>query len=139
MFQDVTIKAMVPGARITIGNDVGMSGVSISCRTQITIGDNTLLGSGAVITDNDAHGIHPDFRNNQGAIKAKPVHIAKDVFIGARSLILKGVTIGEGAVVGAGSVVSKDVPSMAIVAGNPARIVGDVRDPKFQYSSSLKN
>ncbi|CAG5072005.1 2,3,4,5-tetrahydropyridine-2,6-dicarboxylate N-acetyltransferase [Dyadobacter sp. CECT 9623] len=138
VFQKVTLKATAPGARIVIGNDVGMSGVSISCRVSVTIGHETLMGSGAVVTDNDAHGIHPDFRTNQSAIIAKPVNIGDRVFIGARSIILKGVTIGEGAVVGAGSVVSKDVPPMAIVAGNPARIIGDVRDPKFSSPFIVK-
>lgn len=136
VFQSVTIKATKQGATIRIGNDVGMSGVSISCRSEIIIGNHVLMGSGAIITDNDAHGIHPNYRNDQNAIISRPVIIGDRVFIGARAIILKGVSIGDGAVVGAGAVVSKDVPSMAIVAGNPATIIGDVRDPKFLYSSS---
>jgi len=134
VFQSVTIKAMCAGAKITIGHNVGMSGVSISCRQEVKIGDQTLMGSGSVITDNDAHGIHPDFRNDHAYILSKPVIIEKNVFIGARAIILKGVTVGEGAVIGAGAVVSRDVPAMAIVAGNPAKIVGDVRDKKFMHS-----
>jgi acetyltransferase-like isoleucine patch superfamily enzyme len=132
VFQRVTIKLMTRNSRVIIGDDVGMSGVSISCRQQVIIGNNTLMGSGSVITDNDAHGIHPDFRNDADSILVKPVIIGNKVFIGARAIILKGVTIGDGAVVGAGAVVSRDVPAMAIVAGNPAKVVGDVRDPKFQ-------
>ncbi|WP_275978146.1 acyltransferase [Dyadobacter chenhuakuii] len=129
--QKVTIKAIKPLAYISIGDDVGMSGVSISCFEQVTIGSRTLLGSGCVITDNDAHSIHPDFRTDPRYVPSKPVYIGENVFIGARAIILKGVTIGEGAVVGAGAVVVRDVPAMAIVGGNPAKVIGDVRDPKF--------
>lgn len=131
VFQKVTIKAIRPTSRIIIGNNVGMSGISISCLNHISIGNNTLLGSGCIITDNDAHGIHPDFRNSPDHILTEPVSIGEDVFIGARAIILKGVSIGNGAVVGAGAVVARDVEAMSIVAGNPAKKVGDVRDKKF--------
>lgn len=60
-----------------------------------------------------------------------PVTIGDKVFIGARAIILRGVTIGNGAVIGAGAVVAKDVPPMAIVAGNPAKVIGNVLDEKF--------
>jgi acetyltransferase-like isoleucine patch superfamily enzyme len=131
VFQKTTIKLLRKGAIVTIADNVGMSGVSISCLTKIEIGKNTLLGSGSVITDNDAHGIHPDFRNDPNFILTVPVKVGNDVFIGARALILKGVTIGDGAVVGAGSVVTKDVRPRMIVAGNPAKEIGNVDDPRF--------
>lgn len=57
---------------------------------------------------------------------AKPVHIGKNVWIGSNSTVLPGITIGENAVVGAGSVVTKDVPPMTVVAGNPARIIKEI-------------
>ena len=98
----------------------------------IRIGNNVLIGSGALITDNDAHGIHPEHRNNVRHILIAPIEIKDNVFIGARSIILKGVVIGEGAIVGAGAVVTRNVPDFAIVAGNPAKIIGDVRDEKFK-------
>lgn len=123
VFQKVIIKSLSPNSKIKIGNNVGMSGVSISCSKSITIGDNTLLGSGVLITDSDAHSILYQHRNDPEYIVSKPVNIGKDVFIGARAIILKGVTIGDGAVIGAGSVVSQNVDSLTIVAGNPARFV----------------
>ncbi|OQY60342.1 MAG: acyltransferase [Desulfobacteraceae bacterium 4572_88] len=128
VFQPVTIKTLRPESRITIGNNVGISGATISSAANVDIGDNVLIGSGAMITDNDAHPINPEKRMSEAfeAI-AKPVKIENDVFIGARSVILKGVTIGKGSVVGAGSVVTNDVEAYAIVAGNPARKVGDSR------------
>ncbi len=131
VFQKTTIKLLRKGATVTIGDHVGMSGVSISCLTKIEIGRNTLLGSGSVITDNDAHGIHPDFRNDPKYIMTLPVKVGNDVFIGARAIILKGVAIGDGAVVGAGAVVTKDVKPRMIVAGNPAKEIGCVDDPRF--------
>lgn len=133
VFQKVTIKAVLPSATIVIGDDVGMSGVSISCFRRISIGDRTLLGSGVVITDNDAHGIHPALRNKLEHIAIKPVMVGDDVFIGARSIVLKGVKIGNGAVVGAGSVVTKDVPAMTIVAGNPAKVIGKINIQSSEY------
>lgn len=114
------------GARIKIGDYVGISGAAISSAESITIGDYVLIGSGCLITDSDAHPLNPDVRRNGGGGVAKPIVIESDVFIGARAIILKGVTIGHGAVVGAGSIVTKDVPSRAIVAGNPAKVIGRV-------------
>lgn len=132
VIQKVTIKALMPESELTIGSNVGMSGAVISCALKITIGNNILIGSGVLITDSDAHGISPIHRENPNKILKKPVVIENDVFIGARSIILKGVTIGVGSVIGAGSVVARDVEPYSIVAGNPAQKVGDVRDQRYQ-------
>lgn len=123
VIQRVVIKALGPEGRVSIGNNVGISGATISARKSISIGNNVLIGSGALISDNDAHPIHPDDRKDPSKTACAPVLIGDDVFIGARSMILKGVTLGRGAVVGAGSVVSKNVPEMTVVAGNPAKVV----------------
>lgn len=112
-----------PGAHILIGDNVGISGSTISSTKRIFIGNNVLIGSGCVICDSDAHPIHPLDRQNHELTKSSPITIGNNVFIGARSIILKGVTIGEGAVIGAGSVVTKDVPSMCVYAGNPATLI----------------
>ena len=112
------------GARLTIGDNVGISGSTINCATSITIGNNTNIGSGCIITDTDSHPIHWMVRRkNAEPAPTKPIIIGDDVFIGARSIILKGVTIGDGAVIGAGSVVTKDVPSRVVACGNPAKVV----------------
>lgn len=89
------------------------------------IGNNGLIGSGYLITDSDACPIDSDARiqNLPNTTKQSPVEIEDDVFIGARSIILKGVKIGKGSIVGAGSVVSSDVPAYSIVAGNPAKFI----------------
>lgn len=126
IFQPCFFNISASGSRIVIGDHVGISGSTINATTTITIGDNTIIGSGCLITDTDSHPILANERNLPDwpkYIKSKPITIGKNVFIGARSIVMKGVTIGDGAVVGAGSVVTKDVPANAIVAGNPARVV----------------
>jgi acetyltransferase-like isoleucine patch superfamily enzyme len=107
-----------------------MSGCTLSARLRIEIGDDCLIGSGALITDSDAHPIHPDERFDNSKIRAKPIIIGRRVFVGALAIILKGVTIGDGSVIGAGAVVSGEVPPFSIVAGNPAIVVGDSRKRK---------
>ena len=112
-----------PGAQIIIGDNVGISGSTISASKSITIGNNVLIGSGCVICDSDAHPIHPLDRVDNIKTKSSPIIIEDDVFIGARCIVLKGVTIGRGSVIGAGSIVAKNVPSMCVYAGNPAKYV----------------
>lgn len=125
LIQPCVFNIATRGSRIVIGNNVGISGSTINATTTITIGDNVLIGSGCLITDTDSHPLHwKDRLDDKNELTARaPITICDNVFIGARSIILKGVTIGEGSVVGAGSVVSKDVPPYTVVCGNPAKIV----------------
>jgi acetyltransferase-like isoleucine patch superfamily enzyme len=126
--QKVTIKTTSTGARIFIGDNVGVSGCSISASESISIGNATLIGSGVLITDNDAHAVHPDRRKDNAFTLSRPVIIGNNVFIGARAIILKGVNIGDGSVIGAGSVVTHNIPAMSIAAGNPAVVIGRIKD-----------
>ena len=117
----------VPTGRLEIGDDVGMSGVAISCVERVTIGNHVLLGGGVKIMDSDAHSLDYEKRGKGYQIDipvCKPVTIGDYAFIGANAMILKGVTIGEKAIIGAGSVVTKNVPAGEIWAGNPAKRVG---------------
>lgn len=83
-----------------------------------------MIGSGCLITTTDSHPIHWEARRlNTEPPASAPVIIEDDVFIGARSIVLKGVTIGQGAVIGAGSVVTKSIPPRVIAAGNPAKVI----------------
>lgn len=120
-----TILFTLPGAEILIGNNVGVSGVTIYSATSIHIGNNVLLGANVVLYDTDFHQLNPLDRRAgiQDSIRTSPVVIEDDVFIGANSIILKGSRIGKGSVIGAGSVVTKDVPPFAVAAGNPARVI----------------
>ena len=112
---------------LTIGNNVGMSSMTLWCNDSITIGDNVKVGAMTIITDNDAHAMDPVLRANPktDAINAKhaPVVIKDNAFIGAMCFIGKGVTIGENSIVGAGSVVTKNIPDNEIWAGNPAKFI----------------
>ncbi len=120
-----TLEARMPGARVVIGNGVSMSGTRVIAHVSIEIGDRTMIGSETEIVDTDFHPMDPARRAQhptEGA-DARPVTIGRDVFIGMRSIILKGVTIGDGAIVGAGSVVATDVKPGQVVFGNPARLV----------------
>ncbi|WP_372776561.1 acyltransferase [Mangrovibacterium sp.] len=126
VFQKVILNALEPNAVLKIGNNVGISGATISCENEVTLGNNVLIGSGVLITDSDAHPIHPNKRNDKTAVSSSPIVIEDDAFIGARSIILKGVTIGRGSVIGAGSVVVKPIPPMCIAAGNPAIVIRNI-------------
>lgn len=123
VFQPVLLNARHAGSKIIIGNNVGISGCTIKAMELVFIGNNVLIGSGVLISDNDSHPLLASERNDNSKIAVKRIIIEDDVFIGARSIILKGVTIGKGAVVGAGSVVSHDVEPYTIVGGNPATII----------------
>ncbi len=122
----VIISTRRAGAQLTIGDDFGMTGGSLVCDERITIGDRVWVGANTVITDTDFHPLDAETRRARPLdATTAPVEIADDVFIGMNALILKGVCIGARAVVGAGSVVSRDIPAGAIVAGNPARVIGE--------------
>lgn len=94
--------------------------VSIDCTQEITIGDYCAISDNVQILDSDFHTITHDEKTST---MSKPVHIGNHVWIGRSAIILKGVTIGDGAIVGAGSVVTRDVPAKCLVAGNPARVI----------------
>lgn len=108
------------GATLSIGNNVFINGGSeIAATCHITIGHNALLGPEVRFMDSDYHDIHDHAKPG----KKEPIVIGDDVWIGARAMVLKGVTIGAGAVIAAGAIVTKDVPARTIVGGNPARVI----------------
>ena len=137
------------GGHIRIGNDCYIGPSLLISRNDIEIGNHVTIAWGCTIYDHDSHSL--DYRERREDIKreianlnkgvnfiidkdwdtvnSSPIVIKDDAWIGMNVIILKGVTIGRGAVVGAGSVVTKDVPDWAVVAGNPAKIV-KVLNPK---------
>lgn len=116
-----TISTCSGTARIELGRGVGLSGVCICAAIEITIGEGTIVGADAMILDTDFHLPLSDWKwSNAAADTALPVRIGRGCFIGTRAIVLKGVTIGDGAVVGAGAVVTHDVPAGYLASGNPA-------------------
>lgn len=112
---------VIGDGQIILGEHVGLNGTTITARSKISIGDNTMIGPNTIIIDHDGHVAWPleDRWTKQGAIAE--IKIGNDVWIGMNSLILKGVTIGSGAVIAAGSIVVTDVDSNSVYAGNPAK------------------
>ncbi len=111
------------GASLLIGNNVFINGgTEIAATCSIRIGDNALLGPEVRFMDNDYHDVHDHSKPGKRA----PIVLEKDVWIGARAMVLKGVSIGAGAVVAAGSVVVSNVPAHTIVGGNPAKVIREL-------------
>jgi len=127
-----------PSGRIRIGSYCYLGSHSrIWSAAQVTVGDRVAISDFVNIHDNDSHPLSCAKRHAQieaifysfssfsmDQVSMAPVVIEDDVWIGVNAMILKGVTIGRGAVIGAGSVITKDVPPFAIMAGNPGRQVG---------------
>lgn len=110
---------------IRIGNNVGMSNTTIVSKSSIIIEDNVRIGGSCKIYDTDFHSMVLEERllATDPGVVSKPINIKEGAFIGAHTIVLKGVTIGKESVVGAGSVVSKSIPDGEIWAGNPARFI----------------
>ncbi len=105
-------------AKLEIGSGYLNGFVQIVCANNIKIGDNVAIARDVIIRDTDAHDILED--NHE---KTLPVKIGNHVWIGTRAIIMKGVNIGDGAIVGAGSIVTKDVPANSIAVGVPAKVI----------------
>jgi acetyltransferase-like isoleucine patch superfamily enzyme len=114
-------------ARVEIGNFSTLVGAFIRAEREITVGDYVFIAHEVTITDCEGYGSSQyqtaTYRLPPGNCDPRPVHIGNDVWIGLRAVILAGVTIGEGAVIGAGTIVYQDVPPMTIFSGNPGRIL----------------
>lgn len=124
----VILSARRPGAQLIIGRGFGMTGGTICAEERVSIGDNVWVGANCTITDTDFHPLRLEDRLARPLDGATaPVVIEDGVFVGMDTLILKGVTIRAGSVIGAGSVVTHDIPPFVIAAGNPARVIRELQ------------
>jgi acetyltransferase-like isoleucine patch superfamily enzyme len=111
----------MPGPSILIGDRVFIGcGVEFNIQGRIEVGDDCLIASGCVLVDHD-HGMDSSAPMNRQKSITSPIKLGRNVWVGARSVVLKGVTLGDGCVVGAGSVVTRSIPAGEVWAGNPAR------------------
>lgn len=114
------------GGKIEIGDGFGISGTTIYSTSSIKIGKNATIGANCKIVDNDFHPLDPEQRRlnlNETHTRRAPITIGDNCFIGMNSIILKGTTLGNNVVIGAGSVVHGTFPDNCIIAGNPAKII----------------
>ncbi len=122
---NVHVKIVADGAHLSIGaaSFIGF-GVELDVALRLEIGDHVLIAPGCFITDH-AHRHARGQRIDEQGQESRAVRIGNDVWLGANAVVLPGVTIGDGAIVGAGAVVTRDVPAHTVVAGVPARPIGE--------------
>lgn len=118
-------------ALIKIGNNTRIHGSCIHAYRSIEVGNNCLIAANTIIVDSDGHEIFPSQISKRLITKKEgiPVVIEDNVWIGLNCVILKGVRIGEGSIIGAGSIVRESVPSFSVVMGNPAGVVKRLNKP----------
>lgn len=107
--------------KIEIGENCGFSGTSIWCFKSIKIGNNVRCGANTLIMDGDAH-----FEDSR-TLPPRPIIIHNNVFIGANTVVKKGVTIGENTVIGMNSVVTHDIPANSIAVGCPCKVIRKIK------------
>lgn len=108
-----------PLGKLSVGDSVFINqGVTIHAELDVTIGNRVEIGDGVTIYDTNFHPVVPG-----GEVKSGPVNIQDDVWLGNGVLILPGVSVGRGSVVGAGAVVTQDIPQGSLAVGSPAKVV----------------
>jgi acetyltransferase-like isoleucine patch superfamily enzyme len=123
-YHPVVLCTWQAGAVLEVGQDFGMTGGTLCAAERITIGNRVTIGANSMLVDTDFHPLEPHLRRLQpGLARPRPVVVEDDVFIGMHCLVLKGVTLGQGCVIGAGSLVRESIPPGMIAAGNPARVL----------------
>lgn len=142
-----TLTIESPNGQIVIGNNCYLGTCRLICSSKIELEDYVTIAWGVVIYDSDSHSLNPEERHldfqmytanvRKGCgvvdgkrwevVKTNPIKICRDAWIGMNATILKGVTVGEGAVVGACSVVTRDVEPYTVVAGNPAVVIKRIK------------
>nr|WP_321573709.1 acyltransferase [Nocardioides sp. Kera G14] len=128
------------GSEVKIGTNTYVGSSRIVCASSVTIGNDVLISWGCTLDDHHSHAVRwahrsLDVRDEYRGrpkdwtnVKVAPIVVNDKAWIGFNSIILAGVTIGEGAVIGAGSVVTRDVPPYTIVGGNPARVIREIEE-----------
>ncbi len=130
----VHIKIVDDGARLSLGTRTFLGfGTELDIAQELRVGAHVLIAPGCFITDHSHRHAWGETIDQQGN-ECRAVHIGNDVWLGARAIVLPGITIGDGAIVGAGAVVTRDVAAGSIVAGVPARLIGHRRGMPLEQS-----
>lgn len=125
------------GATLKVGNGVGISSSTFWVKESVSIGNYVAIGADCIIMDTDAHNLDWRVRCSKEANEcgesvdtvtaaSAPIVIENNVLVGTRCIILKGVTIGARSIIGSGSIVTKDIPSDCIAAGNPCKVIKSI-------------
>lgn len=126
------------GRHITLGNGVYANySLTVVDDGNVVIGDHVMIGPNVTLTTAD-HPVDPELRE-RGLQFNRDIHIGNNVFIGAGSVVLRGVTIGDNSVIGAGSVVTKDVPANVVAGGSPCAVLREIsgRDKEIYYRREI--
>lgn len=123
---EIMLQARLPDAQIIIGDGTVFNNNTVVCAMEsITIGERCLIGDSSAIYDSDFHNTDPAKRHTDTG-PSSPVVIGNNVVFGSRVVVLKGVTIGDNSVIGAMSLVTKDIPANCIAAGVPAKVIKQI-------------
>jgi acetyltransferase-like isoleucine patch superfamily enzyme len=129
------LRTLARGARLTIGDHVGVSGGAICAAESVTIGAYSMLGANVTVADTDFHPLAAlNRRYSQADVETRPIVIGANVFLGTGAVVLKGVHIGDNSVIGAGSLVNRDIPEDVIAAGNPCRVIRPIAERRQRVS-----
>lgn len=133
------------GGHVIIGNNTYVGTKTyLMAKERITIGNDCIIANDVIVCDNNNHPIEPEKRLEMSRCAdylsdekwtwiyadSAPIVVEDNIWIGRRAMIMKGVTIGKGSIVGAGAVVTHDVPEFTVVAGNPAKVVKNLKNPR---------
>jgi carbonic anhydrase/acetyltransferase-like protein (isoleucine patch superfamily) len=137
MYSPVKLLTDRPGAVISIGERTRIHGSCLHAYASISIGRQCLIAANCQLTDGHGHDLSfEDVENRINTIgDCRPIVVEDCVWIGANCLVMPGVTIGRGTVIGAGSIVTKDIPPMVVAAGNPAQIIRAAAGTKYRAAS----
>lgn len=115
------------GKHVHFGNNIYVNyNLTLVDDTRIYIGDNVMIAPNVVLSTG-THPIHPELRRKTAQYNL-PIHIKENVWLGAGVLVMPGVTIGENSVIGAGSVVTKDIPANVVAVGSPCRVLREINE-----------
>lgn len=115
------LRTYYPDARIQIGDDSKINGAVIHCNRSVTIGPHALIAPGVIVCDNDSHNPVRSVELRANRAPEAPIVIGANVWLGMRTIVLKGVSIGDNTIVAAGSIVTRSLPANVIAGGVPAK------------------